>query len=54
MDNEGNTLDMFKEIELKGDINQQYDAAKHIYLNIAPTFLKVQSMDNVYFIYDHR
>lgn len=54
MDNEGNTLDMFKEIELKGDINQQYDAAKHIYLNVAPTFLKVHNMSNVYFIYDHR
>lgn len=49
-----NSLDMFKEIELKGDINSQYDAVLNIYKTEAVTYTRTWSKDNVHFIYDHR
>lgn len=53
-DSSGNTLDLFKEIELKGDINSQYEALLNIYKLEAINYTRTWDLKNVHLIYDHR
>jgi hypothetical protein len=49
-----NTLEMFREVELKGDINSQYDAVVNMYRNEAILFTRWNDIKHVHLLFDQR
>lgn len=49
-----NTLDMFKELEMKGDINSQYDLVTSIYRLEAINYTRWNDIKNVHLVFDQR